>query len=86
MYKLDNQMYPTTDQGLQALVEQPTSTPMPKNWNPAGYIKKGKLPADPWGGPYMYISPGSNGAFDLYSHGADGREGGESYDADIGNW
>ncbi len=86
MYKLDNQTYPTTDQGLQALIEMPSSTPVPKKWNPAGYLKKGKLPVDPWGAPYNYISPGSTGPYDLYSYGADGREGGEGYDADIGNW
>lgn len=86
MYKLDNHTYPTTDQGLQALVAAPTSSPVPKKWNPAGYLKKNKLPVDPWGGEYQYLSPGSTGAFDLYSLGADGREGGEGYDADIGNW
>ncbi|WP_101759476.1 type II secretion system major pseudopilin GspG [Oceanicoccus sp. KOV_DT_Chl] len=86
MYKLDNQTYPTTDQGLQALVQKPTSSPAPKKWNPAGYLKKGKLPVDPWGAEYNYISPGSAGPFDLYSYGADGREGGEGYDADIGNF
>ena len=86
MYKLDNQTYPTTDQGLQALVEMPSSSPVPKKWNPAGYLKKGKVPLDPWGGEYNYISPGSVGPFDIYSFGADGREGGEGYDADIGNF
>lgn len=86
MYKLDNHTFPTTDQGLQALVERPTISPEPKKWNPEGYLKKGALPKDPWGGDYQYISPGATGAFDLYSLGADGREGGEGYDADIGNW
>lgn len=86
MYKLDNLNYPTTDQGLQALVQAPTSSPIPKKWNPAGYLKKNKLPLDPWGGDYQFLSPGSTGAFDLYSLGADGREGGEGYDSDIGNW
>ena len=86
MYKLDNHVFPTTDQGLQALVEQPTTSPIPKKWNPAGYLKKGALPQDPWGDEYQYISPGATGPFDLYSLGADGREGGEGYDADIGNW
>jgi general secretion pathway protein G len=86
MYKLDNQHYPTTDQGLQALVQPPTTSPIPKKWNPAGYLKKSALPQDPWGGDYQYLSPGSTGAFDLYSLGADNREGGEGYDADIGNW
>lgn len=83
MYKLDNQVYPSTDQGLQALVEKPSGSPEPRKWNPAGYLKKG-VPVDPWGNPYQYISPGSNGPFDLYSYGADGRDGGEGYDADLG--
>lgn len=83
MYKLDNQTFPSTDQGLQALVEKPTGTPEPRKWNPSGYLKKG-VPQDPWGNDYQYFSPGSNGAFDLYSFGADGRDGGEGYDADIG--
>ena len=86
MYKLDNQRYPTTDQGLDALIVMPGSEPKPKRWKPEGYLKKSAIPKDPWGGDYQYISPGSNGAFDLYSLGADGREGGEGYDADIGNW
>ncbi len=86
MYKLDNQRYPSTEQGIQSLIEKPSGSPQPKNWNPSGYLKKGKLPIDPWGGDYQYISPGSTGPFELYSLGADGREGGEGYDADIGNW
>lgn len=83
MYKLDNQSFPSTDQGLQALVEKPGGSPQPRKWNPSGYLKKG-LPLDPWGNNYLYISPGSSGAYDLYSYGADGREGGEGYDADLG--
>jgi general secretion pathway protein G len=86
MYKLDNYRYPTTDQGLDALIKKPAASPQPKKWNPDGYLKKSAIPLDPWGNPYQYISPGSNGAFDLYSLGADGQEGGEGYDADIGNW
>lgn len=85
MYKLDNFRYPTTDQGLQALIEKPTSSPEPKKWRPDGYIKK-SLPTDPWGNQYQYLSPGVAGSFDLYSFGADGQEGGEAYDSDIGNW
>ena len=77
MYKLDNFQYPSTDQGLQALVQKPNGSPEPKNWNPAGYLKKG-VPKDPWGNDY--------GPYDLYSHGADSREGGDGYNADIGNW
>ena len=85
MYKLDNFRYPTTDQGLQALIEKPTSSPEPKKWRPDGYIKKA-IPVDPWSGQYQYLSPGSSGGFDLYSLGADGQEGGEGYDSDVGNW
>lgn len=84
MYKLDNHHYPSTDQGLQALVQKPSGTPEARNWRPEGYLKKGKLPQDPWGGDYQYMSPGSSGPFDLYSLGADSREGGEGYDADVG--
>ena len=86
MYRLDNHRYPTTDQGLEALILMPTSEPKPKRWNPEGYLKKSAIPKDPWGGDYQYISPGSTKAFDLYSLGADNREGGEGYDSDIGNW
>jgi general secretion pathway protein G len=86
MYRLDNHVYPTTDQGLEALVVKPSGTPEPKNWNPEGYLKKG-LPKDPWGNAYQYVAPGGEGRpYDLYSLGADGREGGDGYDADIGNW
>ncbi len=83
MYKLDNMHYPSTDQGLEALVTKPTGSPEPKRWNPEGYLKKG-VPLDPWGNEYQYISPGSEGPYDLYSYGADGRDGGEGYNADIG--
>lgn len=87
MYRLDNHNYPSTDQGLEALVVKPGGEPEAKNWNPEGYLKKGKLPLDPWGHAYQYLQPGQdNRAFDLFSFGADGREGGEKYDADIGNW
>lgn len=84
MYKLDNFSYPSTSQGLQALVTKPSGTPEAKNWNPDGYLSK--LPKDPWGNPYQYISPGAHGAFDLYSWGADGKEGGQDKDADIVSW
>ena len=79
MYKLDNFQYPSTDQGLEALVAKPSGFPEPKNYNPDGYLKK--IPVDPWGGPLVYISSG--GKFELHSLGADGKEGGEGYDADI---
>ena len=84
MYKLDNQNYPSTQQGLEALVKKPTGNPAAKNWNADGYLKK--LPVDPWGNPYLYLAPGTRGKIDLYSLGADGQEGGEGIDADIGNW
>ena len=87
MYRLDNHSYPSTDQGLEALVAKPGGEPVAKNWNPEGYLKKKQLPADPWGNQYQYIVPGSEGrAYDLFSFGKDGREGGEGYDADIGAW
>lgn len=87
MYRLDNHSYPSTDQGLEALVAKPGGDPEPKNWNAEGYLKKGKLPQDPWGHAYQYLQPGQEKRpFDLFSLGADGREGGEGYDADIGNW
>lgn len=78
LYKLDNFRYPTTDEGLEALVEKPDSA---RNWPEGGYLKK--IPMDPWSNPFVYISPGSTGAFDLYSLGADGVEGGEGAGADI---
>ncbi|WP_342245653.1 type II secretion system major pseudopilin GspG [Pseudomonas sp. OTU5201] len=84
MYKLDNFAYPNTQQGLEALVSRPSGNPPAKNWNKDGYLKK--LPVDPWGNPYQYLSPGSKGTYDLYSLGADGKEGGSDNDADIANW
>ena len=84
MYKLDNSVYPTTDQGLEALVSKPNSPPEPRNYRSNGYIKR--LPNDPWGREYQYLSPGDNGAIDIFSLGADGEEGGEEVNADIGNW
>ncbi|WP_432706472.1 type II secretion system major pseudopilin GspG [Azotobacter salinestris] len=83
MYKLDNFQYPTTDQGLEALVTKPETGPQPKRYNSNGYIKR--LPSDPWGNPYQYLQPGTKKAFDLYSLGADGEMGGEGLAADIGN-
>lgn len=78
LYKLDNRRYPTTDQGLEALVNPPDDA---DNWSENGYLKK--LKADPWGNPYQYLSPGTEGPFDLFSLGADGIEGGQGYGADI---
>lgn len=82
LYRLDNQRYPTSEQGLQALVAKPTAGPVPNNWKP--YLEK--LPNDPWGRPYQYLSPGIKGAIDVMSFGADGQSGGEGKDADIGSW
>ena len=84
MYKLDNFVYPSTQQGLDALVKKPSGNPQPKNWNRDGYLKR--LPKDPWGNDYQYLSPGTQGQFDLYSFGADGKPGGSDLNADIGNW
>lgn len=84
MYKLDNHAYPSTQQGLEALVDKPTGNPPAKNWNREGYLKR--LPIDPWGNVYQYLAPGTKGAFDLYSLGADGKPGGSELDADIGSW
>lgn len=84
MYKLDNSFYPSTQQGLDALVQKPSGNPQPRMWNKDGYLKR--LPIDPWGNSYQYLAPGTKGAFDLYSLGADGKEGGSEMNADIGNW
>ncbi len=84
LYRLDNIRYPTTEQGLQALVTKPTIEPIPNNWKAGGYLEK--LPKDPWGNPYLYLNPGRHGEIDVYSLGADGQQGGEGKDADIGNW
>jgi len=84
LYKLDNFTYPTTDQGLDALINPPSSDPVPSNWQQGGYIKK--LQKDPWQRDYLYLNPGEQGEFDIYSLGADGVEGGEGPNADIGNW
>ncbi|CAN1550974.1 PulG Type II secretory pathway, pseudopilin PulG [Burkholderiaceae bacterium] len=82
LYRLDNQRYPAPEQGLQALVVQPTTGPAPLNWKP--YIDK--LPNDPWGRPYQYMNPGVKGEIDVLSLGADGQPGGEGKNADIGSW
>jgi general secretion pathway protein G len=84
LYKLDNYTYPTTEQGLEALIQTPTSPPEPKNWKPGGYVDR--LPKDPWGNDYQYLSPGQNGAVDIYSLGADGQPGGEGPSGDVANW
>jgi len=84
LYRLDNQRYPTTDQGLQALLEKPTTGPAANGWKAGGYIEK--LPKDPWGNNYQYLAPGVKGEIDVYSLGADGQPGGTADDADIGSW
>ena len=84
IYKLDNQRYPTTEQGLKALIEKPTSGPAANGWKSGGYVDK--LQKDPWGNPYQYLSPGVKGEVDLFSLGADGQPGGTGEDADIGSW
>ncbi|MCK7543102.1 type II secretion system major pseudopilin GspG [Marinobacter bryozoorum] len=81
LYRLDNSHYPSTQQGIEALVNRPTGSPEPKNWNPDGYLKS--VPEDPWDNTYEYQSPGAEGAYDLYSLGSDGQEGGEGDAADI---
>lgn len=84
LYRLDNGFYPTTEQGLRALVERPTTEPIPRNWREGGYMKK--VPVDPWGNPFVYRCPGDHGEYDLLSMGADGREGGEGSGKDITSW
>ena len=86
LYKLDNGNYPTTEQGLQALVAPPAvGTPL-KNWRQGGYLEKGKVPKDPWDNDFVYISPGAHGDYDLICHGADGEPGGEGKNKDINSW
>jgi general secretion pathway protein G len=84
LYRLDNQRYPTTEQGLSALVAKPEQPPMPPNWKPNGYLER--LPKDPWGRPYQYLNPGLKGEIDVFSFGADGQPGGTGFDADVGSW
>ena len=86
LYNLDNGNYPTTEQGLQALIEPPATGTLPKNWREGGYLEKGKIPEDPWGNEYVYLSPGSHGDFDIISYGSDGEAGGEGKDADVVSW
>ena len=86
LYKLDNGVYPTTEQGLQALVEPPETGVIPKKWKEGGYLEKNRVPRDPWGNDFVYLSPGLQGDFDIISYGADGVPGGESENKDINNW
>jgi general secretion pathway protein G len=84
LYKLDNQRYPTTEQGLQSLMSKPTTGPAANGWKTGGYLDK--LPKDPWGNPYQFLSPGLKGEVDVFSLGADGQPGGTENDTDIGSW
>jgi general secretion pathway protein G len=86
MYKLDNGTYPSTEQGLLALVEKPTTEPTASNWNENGYLEKKKTPKDPWRREYLYLSPGVNGDYDILSYGADGAPGGDGKNKDIKSW
>jgi general secretion pathway protein G len=86
LYRVDNHTYPTSGQGLEALVSKPSTGTSPKNYRSGGYLAQARVPNDPWGNPYIYISPGSNGEFDIISLGADGIEGGSDNKADIRNW
>jgi len=86
LYKLDNGRYPTTEQGLEALVEPPETGKSAENWRRGGYIEKGKIASDPWGNDYIYLSPGSHGDYDIISYGADGEPGGEEENKDIKSW
>ena len=86
LYKLDNGVYPSTEQGLEALVESPTVGDLPRAWRSGGYLEKGKVPKDPWGNPYIYLSPGIHADFDLVSYGSDGQPDGEGKNSDIRNW
>ncbi|MBA3254965.1 MAG: type II secretion system major pseudopilin GspG [Pseudomonadota bacterium] len=88
LYRLDNGRYPTTDQGLQALITRPITEPMPSNWKQGGYLERSTVPADPWGEPYKFLNPGVRGEIDVFSLGRDRANGGEQStpDADIGSW
>ena len=86
LYRLDNGFYPSTEQGLSALVQVPQSGQIPKKWKEGGYLEKNQVPKDPWGNEFVYLSPGNHGDFDIVSLGADGVAGGEGKDKDINNW
>lgn len=86
LFKLDSGFYPDTQQGLEALVEKPTTGRMPQNYREGGYLEQRKIPLDSWGNPYIYISPGLHGDFDIITYGSDGQEGGKDKDADIANY
>jgi len=86
LYALDNDVYPTTEQGLVALIEKPSTEPLPKKWDERGYLAKSRMPKDPWGRDYLYLSPGVHGTYDIICYGADGIPGGEGKNQDINSW
>ena len=86
LYKLDNGVYPTTEQGLNSLVTKPTVGVIPNNYKEGGYLESKNVPKDGWGNDYLYVSPGDHGDYDLYSYGADGVKGGDGKNADINSW
>ena len=86
LYKLDSGSFPSTEQGLEALISKPTTGTIPRNWKEGGYLDSKSIPKDSWGNPYLYLSPGEHGDYDLCSLGADGTKGGEGKNADICNW
>lgn len=86
LYRLDNGRYPTSEQGLRALVDKPTVDPIPQNWKAGGYLDAATVHKDPWGNDYQYLNPGLHGEIDVLSFGRDGQSGGEGPDADIGSW
>lgn len=86
LFKLDNGFYPETQQGLEALVEKPAAGRIPQKYREGGYLEQKKIPLDPWSNPYIYVSPGLHGDFDIMSYGADSKDGGEGKEADIRNW
>jgi general secretion pathway protein G len=86
LYKLDNGAYPTTDQGLEALITETNTPPVPRKWREGGYLEKGKVPVDPWGNTFVFLSPGVHDDYDISSYGADGVSGGDGKNADINSW
>ncbi|MCA3217692.1 MAG: type II secretion system major pseudopilin GspG [Burkholderiales bacterium] len=86
LYRLDNGRYPTTEQGLRALIERPGTDPQPTNWKQGGYLERSSIPKDPWGKEYQFLNPGLRGEIDVFSFGRDGQSGGEGLDGDIGSW
>ena len=86
LYKLDNSNYPTTEQGIMALIEKPSTDPAPMNWKEKGYLAKAKIPKDPWGREYLYLCPGIHDDYDIISYGADAASGGDGKNKDINSW